>query len=218
MSHHHIRAQERRWRRGDAMAFFGAIVLGCVLAWIVFNVRQVSQDLQSANAARDALASQVQRLGGTPVAGPPGSRGEPGKSPRGPRGYPGKDGVDGKAGTNATGKPGSPGKNGQSGATGKGGTDGQNSTVPGPSGGTGPPGQNATGAPGQPGKDGKDGVDGKDGSNGRDGPTCPSGYSLQPSPSDPDALVCRKDGAPAQQDQPTTAPSTAGLVPERKRR
>ncbi|MDX3353881.1 hypothetical protein PV703_11285 [Streptomyces sp. ME01-24h] len=28
------------------------------------------------------------------------------------------------------------------------------------------------------------------------GPTCPDGYSLQAPAYDPDALVCRKDGAP----------------------
>ncbi|WP_327703651.1 collagen-like protein [Streptomyces decoyicus] len=209
-----VRAEERRWRRGDALTVAGALLLGAVIAWIVLAVQQVSGELQDANQARDALARQVQQLGGRPVAGPPGSRGDPGPAVRGPRGYRGKDGKDG---TDATGKPGSPGKNG---ATGKAGADGQNSTVPGPSGAPGQPGQNATGAPGQPGRDGKDGKDGVDGQNGRDGAdgqTCPDGYSLQPAKDDPDALVCRRDGAPTSPEPSPSVSPPAVLAPDRRR-
>ncbi|MGW0584357.1 collagen-like protein, partial [Streptomyces sp. NPDC002920] len=62
---------------------------------------------------------------------------------------------------------------------------------------------------------GQDGQDGKDGTDGRDGQSCPDGYSLQPPPDDPDALVCRKDGAPQPSDSPST-PQALGLDPQRR--
>lgn len=89
-------------------------------------------------------------------------------------------------------------------------------------------GDGAPGDPGRPGSDGSDGAPGKDGATGPQGPpgvqgprgpagpACPNGYSLQPPADDPDALVCRRDGAP----QPEPSPSAAGppaLVPDRRR-
>jgi hypothetical protein len=136
-----------------------------------------------------ALRAQVKARGGTPVApdpskavenlpdraevpvpipGPPGPKGDPG-SPGAP-GSPGSSGKDGSAGT--------PGSNGSPGAVGP----------------TGPAGPQ--GPQGDPGPAGPAGQDGKDGADGRDGQTCPDGYSLQAPSWDPDALVCRKDGAP----------------------
>ncbi|MEU9792869.1 collagen-like protein [Streptomyces sparsogenes] len=208
-----LRAQERRWRRGDALAIGGALLLGAVLAWIVLTVQQLNDQLVTSNRARDALARQVEDMGGTPVAGRPGSRGKVGPSgPPGPRGEPGSpgptgppgsDGADGKTGK--TGAEGSPGPTGQPGAPGADGAAGQQ----GPQGEPGPAGPQ--GPPGPPGADGRDGADGKDGQ------SCPDGYSLQTPGWDPDALVCRRDGAP-QPSEPTSGPTTpAALAPDRRR-
>ena len=193
-------ARDRRRLRGDALTVFGALILGGLLAWALFWIHGVSQALEESNQARDALARQVQQLGGKPVAGKPGSRGAIGQT-----GAPGR-----------TGASGTPGRDGVDGKDGKDGKPGPDSTEPGP---TGPPGADATGAPGEPGKDGRDGVDGKDGRDGRDGQTCPDGYSLQPAKDDPDALVCRRDGAAQQEPEPsdTSKPGLLGLTSERRR-
>lgn len=123
-----------------------------------------------------------------PIPGPRGPQGDPG-SP-GPSGTPGQDGSDGTDGV------GSPGP------TGAAGTDG----VPGPA---GPPGE-----PGPAGPQGEPGPAGADGADGRDGQTCPDGYSLQAPAADPDALVCRRDGAPQPSDSPN--PLTLALDPTRR--
>lgn len=159
MTRAELRAEERRWRRGDVLAVAAALVLGAAFAWIVLSVQGLSQDLQTANQARDALARQVQKLGAKPVAGPPGSRGEPGKStvgPRGPKGDKGDPGEPAPTITPSPGPSGSPGKNGK---------DGADSTVPGPA---GSPGADSTvpGPSGPPGRDGRDGADGRDGTDG----------------------------------------------------
>jgi hypothetical protein len=123
------------------------------------------QDLETANTARDALASQVQRLGASPVAGPPGSRGEPGQSIVGPRG---PSGPPGKAAPTITPKPGA------SGASGAPGRPGADSTVAGPS---GPPGPSSTVA-GPEGPAGPQGVQGEKGEPGSDGQP-PAGWSYE---------------------------------------
>ena len=153
-----IRAQERRWRRGDGIAVVAALALGCAVAWILLSVQSLQTDLRTSNEARDALAHQVESLGQTPVGGPPGSRGEPGQTvigARGPSGPPGPAGPSGKAAPTLTPSPGPPGPSGAPGASGQPGAD---STIPGP---TGPAGAN--GADGANGQDGKDGTDGKNG-------------------------------------------------------
>lgn len=214
MTRSKLRAEERRWRRGDAIALTGALVLGVAVAWVVLTVQSVSGQLQDANAARDALARQVQQLGAKPVAGPPGSRGDPGKSVRGPRGPsgspgptgpPGGDGDDGKTGaggkTGQAGASGSPGPAGANGADGSNGTDGQDG-VQGP---TGPEGPSGPAGP-----QGEKGDKGETGDRGPAGPACPDGYSLQAPNYDPDALVCRRDGAP-QPSNPDPSPSAQAL-------
>jgi hypothetical protein len=128
-----------------------------------------------------ALRAQVKAAGKTPVAPDPSNavsnlpdRTEvpvPIPGPAGPVGSPGVSGA--------------PGATGSPGPTGVAGADG----VQGPPGPAGPAG--AAGADGQDGKDGANGADGKDGQ------TCPDGYSLQAPADDPDALVCRRDGAPS---------------------
>ncbi|MER7814093.1 collagen-like protein [Streptomyces sp. NPDC096153] len=134
-----------------------------------------------------ALRSQVQARGETPAAPDPEQavqdlpdRAEvpvPIPGPRGPEGQPGRDGPPGTDGQN--GRDGSPGTAGQPGA------DGQD----------GAPGEK--GEKGDRGEPGETGPQGPPGPHGPPGPICPDGYSLQPPPGDPDALVCRRDGAPA---------------------
>ncbi|MGW6747654.1 collagen-like protein [Streptomyces sp. NPDC055006] len=123
-----------------------------------------------------------------PVPGPRGPQGEPGTP--GPSGSPGEDGKDGTDGV------------GQTGPTGPVGADG-NAGQPGPQ--------------GEPGPAGPQGPPGRDGADGHDGQTCPADYSLQTSPSDPDALVCRRDVAPQPTpDGPAPSPQAAGLDPQRR--
>lgn len=192
------------------------LVAGFLAVLTVLVVRQ-NADLRTQYTARDALARQVERLGGEPVAGPPGSRGEPGKTVKGP---PGERGETGKPGS--PGPSGSPGKNGDNGKEGDDGTTGE----PGPSGSPGVAGEQGAegsqgepgpaGPQGEPGPAGADGEDGTDGKDGRDGQTCPSGYSLQPPPGDPDALVCRRDTTPNDGDDEKPTPQAAALDPQRR--
>lgn len=151
-----------------------------------------------------ALRAQVQAAGGTPAAPDPAAA-VPGLPERtavpvpipGPPGPPGVPGVDGLPGPS-----GSPGPAGTPGVAGVDGAQG----VPGPAG--------PQGDPGPAGVQGPAGPAGPQGPAGPAGPACPDGYSLQPAVDDPDALVCRRDGAP----QPTTpAPSTPAALLDRRR-
>lgn len=208
MTRKQLRAEEKRWRRGDLFAALAAIVFGAAFAWILLSIESLNHELKVSNQARDALARQVEALGETPIAGPPGSRGEPGDSvtgPPGPRGERGPGGPRGPAGP--SGKPGADGSDGQSGTPGQSGTDG----ATGPAGPAGPPGPQ--GEPGPAGPQGEQGPAGEDGSNGQ---SCPDGYSMQTPSYDADALVCRRDGA---EQPPADPPSNAGIValdPQRK--
>ena len=211
-----IRAQERRWRRGDSLALFAAVILGVALAWILLAVQGLQEELRTSNDARDALARQMQSLGGTPVAGPPGSRGEPGKSVIGARGPSGPPGPSGKPAPTLTPSPGPSGPAGPSGAP------GADSTVPGPVGPTGPAGQDgADGAAGQDGADGKNGsppsswtYTDQDGNEYRcvpvddfnpDNPryTCTQTSTASPAPTP----------SPSDQPSPSDSPTSAGLLP-----
>ncbi|MEV0917820.1 collagen-like protein [Streptomyces sp. NPDC049967] len=208
MRRHKSAGAERR--RTDLVFALAAAVLLAGFAFLVVILQGLSHDLRTANEARDALAQQVERLGESPIAGPPGSRGQPGDSVVGPAGSHGDQGDPGSPGppgpTGPVGPSGSPGK---AGASGSDGSDGIGS--PGPSGAAGTNGDSVvgpagpkgdTGPAGEPGKDGKDGKDGATGRDGADGQTCPAGYSLQPPADDPDALVCRRTAAdppPAEQ-------------------
>ncbi|MEV0115890.1 collagen-like protein [Streptomyces sp. NPDC050844] len=165
-----------------------------------------------------ALREQVKAEGGTPVApdptravedlpdrsevpvpipgppGPAGDVGEPGE--QGPSGAPGTDGEDGEDGT--------PGQDGASGDIGP----------PGPA---GPQGEAGPAGPAGPqGPAGPAGEDGQDGADGRDGQSCPAGYSLQAPADDPDALVCRRDGAPPPEGPGQSEPQAAALDPFRR--
>ncbi|MFB7162346.1 collagen-like protein [Streptomyces sp. NPDC056242] len=130
-----------------------------------------------------------------PIPGPPGPKGEPGEpgSP-GPSGSPGKAGKDGGNGTDGVGSTGPSGAAGSDGAA-------------------GPPGPQ-----GEPGPAGPEGPAGKDGADGTNGQTCPEGYSLQPPADDPDALVCRRDGAPQPQKKNNGGLLSLGLGLDPQRR
>lgn len=201
-------SQVQRHRREDAkFAAFAVLVLaGFVL--MALWVQGLTQD-------RDALARQVQELGGTPVAGPPGLRGEPGEpgvGVTGQPGVPGRDGIDGVDGDD--GEPGKPGATGSPGSDGKDGVDGADSTVPGPTGPAGP-----QGVQGPQGEQGARGEQGLQGEQGPAEPECRDGYSLQAPSYDPDALVCRKDGAPdPEPDEPGNGnPQAAGALDPQRR-
>lgn len=158
MTASHANWSQQQRRKDLVWAALALAVLGC-LAVMALWVQGVAQD-------RDALARQVQDLGGTPVAGPPGLRGEPGEGATGPAGERGEKGEKGDPGSSAPTLSPSPGASGASGAPGRPGVD---STVPGPS---GAPGADSTvpgpsGAPGVAGRDGTNGTDGADGTDGK---------------------------------------------------
>jgi len=149
-----------------------------------------------------ALRAQVKARGGTPVAPDP-SKAVPSLSARAevPVPIPGPQGPAG-----------SPGPSGSPGASGSPGRNGADSTVPGPQGPQGVPGADST----VPGPQGERGEKGDTGEQGPAGPSCPDGYSLQAPSYDPDALVCRKDGAPDPGSSDSPTPLAAGLDPRRK--
>jgi len=192
-----LRAEERRWRRGDMLAVVAAVAIGLVLAGILVAVRSLQLELRTANEARDQLAAQVEDLGGKPVAGPPGSRGQPGRTVEGPPGPSGPAGDPGPSGP--AGKPGPSGPPGPSGSPGVAGTDGVGASgPPGPTGPSGVPGPTGPAGPagpqGEPGQAGRDGAAGKDGA---DGQSCPDEYTLQPLTGNGDILVCQRSTPPA---------------------
>lgn len=190
-----------------------------LLGWLSVKVVSQDRDLRTSNDARDALAKQVQSLGGTPVAGQPGSRGEPGKTgvgTQGPSGPPGPAGAPGKDAPTITPSPGRTGPAGPAGAP------GADSTVPGS---TGPAGQN--GADGAAGSDGKDGTDGQNGAppsewtyTDQDGneyscvpvsdfdPDNPRYRCTQTSTANPDPSP-----SPSPSEQPSPSDSSSGVLP-----
>lgn len=129
-----------------------------------------------------------------PIPGPPGPAG-----PAGPAGSPGPSGSPGSNGSN-----GQPGSNGSPGAVGQ----------SGPAGPAGP--QGPQGEQGPAGPQGPAGKDGKDGADGRDGQSCPDGYSWQTPNYDPDAKVCRRDGAPQPEPSKGSGLLGLGLDPHRR--
>jgi hypothetical protein len=204
-------SQVQRHRRDDAVfAVFAVLVLaGFVL--LALWVHGLAQD-------RDALARQVQELGGTPVAGPPGLRGEPGEpgvgvtGPSGPPGVDGRDGVDGVDAPTVTPSPGPSGPRGLRGEPGVSVTGPSGS--PGATGATGP--QGVQGVQGAQGERGEKGDTGEVGPAGPPGPECRDGYSLQTPPYDEDALVCRRNGAPAPSPEESPRVAEGALDPHRR--
>ncbi|MFJ9101277.1 collagen-like protein [Streptomyces sp. NPDC102405] len=208
MTRAQIRAEERRWRRGDLLAVTAAIAVGTAFAWIVLSIQGMAHDLHDKDTDIAALSQQVRDLGGKPVAGPPGAAGKSIVGPRGPKGEKGDQGA-----------PGSPGASGSPGATGKDGADGTNGQAgePGSVGVTGPAGPAGPAGPqGEPGPAGAQGEKGDTGEQGPAGPTCPDGYSLQTPTYDPYAKVCREDGAPQPGDSNSPSPQSLALDPQRR--
>ncbi|MET9813131.1 hypothetical protein [Streptomyces sp. NPDC006355] len=81
---------------------------------------------------------------------------------------------------------------------------------------TGPAGPAGPAGPqGEPGPQGPQGEPGERGEPGPPGPACPDGYSLQAPTDDPDALICRRDGAPPP-DDPGATPQAMALDPQRR--
>lgn len=202
-----IRAEEKRWRRGDALAVGIAVAVGILFAWIVLSIQGMAHNLEEKDTTIAALAQQVRELGGKPVAGPRGSQGEPGESVTGPQGQPGA--------TGPSGPPGPPGAAGKDGAVGASGAPGAVGAV-GP---TGPAGQQGVqGEAGPHGPQGEQGPKGDTGERGPAGPACPDGYSLQAPSWDPDALVCRRDDTPPPSDEPGQGHGllSAALDPQRR--
>jgi hypothetical protein len=202
---HTRRRRQLRLPRAEWLGAATGVLALALLAGLAVMVVGMSQDLRFEREYNRTLAQQVRDLGGKPVAGP---KGEPGVGVTGPPGVDGEQGVPGPSGS-----PGSDGEDGRDGVDGSPGASGE----PGPVGPTGPAGAQGDPGPagpqGEPGPAGRDGVDGEDGA---PGPNCPEGYSLQPPPDDPDALVCRRDGAPPPSDEPGNSGSLAGALDPRR--
>lgn len=203
-------------------AVTGVLALGLFAVLAILYVDQ-SQELRAETSARDALARQVQGLGATPVAGPPGSRGEPGESVTGPPGAKGEKGDPGLPAPTLTPSPGASGASGAPGRTGASGAPGASGSpgAPGAVGATGPVGpagpQGVPGIQGETGPTGPQGERGEPGATGATGPagsSCEDGYSWQTPSYDPDARVCRRDGAPDPGGSPSPS-AAAGLDPRR---
>jgi type II secretory pathway pseudopilin PulG len=215
----------KRWRSLAVAAVLLVLAGAVVLVWLRIDAEARRADALAAEADRrgDAvsvlagdvrvLREQLQAQGQIPAAPDPARAVEdlpdrvevpvpiPGPSgPAGPRGEKGEPGGTPSPVPGPSGPPGEPG-----------------ATV------TGPPGATVTGPPGEPGKDGRDGADGKDGAPGPPGPpgpSCPDGYSLQAPSWDPDALVCRRDGAPpapAPSPSPSSSSSPPVILSDRRR-
>ncbi|MFF4347521.1 collagen-like protein [Streptomyces sp. NPDC001530] len=206
------RALAGHWRGIAVVCWLLALSGAAVIGWSWYS--QLADEANLRGNAVSTLAgdvrvlrAQVQAAGGTPKAPDPSKAVEdlpariqvpvPIPGPPGPKGEPGKD---------------APTITPSPGASGAPGRDGTDSTVPGPSGPPGPPGADST-VPGPAGPQGEQGPAGEDGT---DGQTCPDGYSMQAPSYDPDALVCRKDGAPQPSGNGLPGPLAAGLDPRRE--
>ncbi|MDJ0460570.1 collagen-like protein [Streptomyces sp. H27-C3] len=219
----------RRWRSLAVAAILAVLSGAVVLVWLRIDAESQRTAQVAAEADRRGdvvntlvgdvrvLRAQIQAKGGTPAVPDPSRAVDnlPGRAEvpvpiPGPPGRPGERGAKGEPGGTPAPVPGPTGAPGQAGIPGQSGAAVTGATGPqGPAGPAGPPGSD-----GRNGVDGTDGAAGADGADGRDGQTCPDGYSLQPPPDDPDALVCRKDGAPAPPEDP--GPQALGLDPSRR--
>ncbi|MFD4259946.1 collagen-like protein [Streptomyces sp. NPDC058534] len=230
------RALARRWRPLMLACWLVALSGAVILIWARIDAEASRADQLASEADRrgDAvstlagdvrvLRAQVSAEGKTPAAPDPsvaiddlparaevpvpipGPQGEPGRP--GKNGEPGDVGEDGAPGEDGT--DGAPGEDGGPGAAGADGTDG----VQGPQGEPGPGGPAGPAGPAGP-----QGEQGPRGEQGPAGPNCPAGYSLQPLPSDPDALACRRDGAPSDGGSDSETPSgllSLALDPQRR--
>lgn len=223
------RALARRWRPIAVACWLLALTGAVVIVWARIDAESSRAADLAAEADRrgravTTLATDVRELrtqvsdeGETPVAPDPADAVEnlpdraevpvPIPGPRGPAGRTGPAGTPGSSGTDGEdGSDGAAGERGQDGAPGTDGTSGEQG-APGPAGPAGPAGEQ--------GPRGEQGEPGPRGEQGPEGPACPTGYSLQAPPGDPDALVCRRDGAPAPDDDPPS-PLALALDPTRR--
>ncbi|MFF7829709.1 collagen-like protein [Streptomyces rochei] len=240
MSRHAQPILVQRWRSLAVTAVLLVLSGAVVLVWLRIDTEARRADALAAEANRrgDAVSTlagdvrvlreQVKAEGKTPAVPDPARAVEdlpdraevpvPIPGPKGDPGKPGKDGKPGPAGEDGTpgadGTDGAPGEDGEPGAAGADGTDG----VQGPQGEPGPAGPaGPAGPPGPQGEQGPRGEQGPAGERGPAGPSCPDGYSLQPPPDDPDALVCRRDGAPSDGgSEAPTSPLALALDPSRR--
>lgn len=153
-----------------ALKYIAAIVAVALIGWSVYSIvtlvandersiadrTQLREALIQEEDAREALARQVESLGGTPVV--PSQSTRPGETPR-----PLYEVI--------------PGPRGPVGPSGPSGSDGRTpDPVPGPAGSNGAPGDTITGPPGPAGPAGKDGANGSDGKDSTvPGPPGPAG-------------------------------------------
>jgi hypothetical protein len=208
------RARHGLWTVGVLLFLGGALAVVWLLVDRAELVDRLEEEANLRGSAVSTLAgdvralrAQVQAEGATPVAPDPTKAVEdlpdraevpvPIPGPPGPKGDPGADAP--------TITP-SPGPSGAAGA------DGADSTVPGPQ---GVPGADST-VPGPQGERGEKGEPGATGERGPAGPACPDGYSLRAPSYDPDALVCRKDGAPNPSPSEEPGPQALALDPTRR--
>ncbi|WP_424918860.1 collagen-like protein [Streptomyces sp. wa1064] len=218
----------RRWR-SLALAAVLLVLSGAVLlVWLRID----AEAQRTANVAAEAdkrgdavstlagdvrtLRAQIQAEGGTPAAPDPAAAVDdlpdrvevpvPIPGPTGPAGRKGDTGAPGEDGQD--GEPGADGSPGPA-ATGAPGRDGAN-------GADGIPGER--GEKGDQGEKGDVGTTGERGPAGPPGPACPDGYTLQPPPGDPDALVCRRTGTPPAPEDPASTPSPLALALDPTRR
>ncbi|MET9517048.1 collagen-like protein [Streptomyces sp. NPDC002994] len=233
----------RRWRSFAVAAILAVLSGAIVLVWLRIDSESRRVDAEARRTERVAaeadrrgdavstlaadvriLRAQIQAKGGVPaVPDPatavedlpdrvevpvpiPGPRGESGAS-----GKPGRDGADGTEGDDgapgADGTPGGPGDTGETGPAGPVGPQG-------PQGPEGPQGER-----GERGEQGEQGDRGPAGPAGPPGQSCEEGFSWQTPPDDPDARVCRRDGAPPPPDEPDPPPSqnpVLGLPADRR--
>ena len=211
----------KQLRRGNLNAAATIVLAAGVLAAVVTGFLIMSRDLADSRRDVALLTAQVERMGGTPVAGPKGETGAAGAAGLiGPSGPPGPSGAPGKAAPTITPSPGRTGPAGPSGAPGAPGAD---STIPGPTGPAGAAGQDATGAPGQDGTDGQDGsppaewtYTDQDGNTYRCTPVDdfdpdnPRYHCTQTSTASPDP---QPSPSPSQEPDPSNKPTSSGLLP-----
>ncbi len=232
------RTQSALYRARHVLWAVGVVLFAGGLAavvWLVLDRDRLANDLeQEANLRGEAvstlagdvraLRSQVQAGGETPVAPDPTravedlpSRAEVPVPIPGPPGPPGPAGSPGPSGSpGAAGMAGSPGVAGASGSPGVPGAVGATGPA-GPAGPVGPQGvPGVQGEPGATGPQGERGLKGDTGERGPAGQSCEDGYSWQTPSYDPDARVCRRDGAPDPSDSPSpSSPFAMALDPRR---
>lgn len=167
------------------------ILVAVAIALGIVSYTDLRDDNRAKTGQVNALADQVRRLGGTPVAGEPGKDGATGRDGR--DGTEGADGDDGEPGSpGPTGSPGVAGTRGAVGPTGAAGNKGEAGSVgtpgsPGPTGPAGPSGP--AGAQGPAGEKGDTGEPGES-------VMCPAGYTpteivIVPHPGT--YTVCKRD-------------------------